>query len=71
MAPTPERSSPAGAVVEIDTLLYKGASAQRRAKELGTRITESLADPKRLERLRPVLEELLDLLPLAAGPVAG
>jgi hypothetical protein len=57
--------------VEIDTLLYKGASAQRRAKELGARITESLADPKRLERLRPVLEELLDLLPLAAGPVAG
>ncbi len=69
--PAPEAARPADTVVEIDTLLYRGASAQKRARALGTQINESLAHPKVLEGLRPLLEELIDLLPLAAEPVVG
>ena len=67
-APAAKRPEP---VVEIDTLLYRGSSAQNRAKALGEQLQTSLSDPKKMESLRPVLEELLDLLPLAAEPVVG
>ena len=58
-------------VIDIDTLLYRGAAAQERAKHLGREISECLDRPGIFLGLRPLLEELLDLLPLADEPVVG
>ena len=58
-------------VVDIDTLLYRGAAAQERAKHLGREISECLDRPGIFLGLRPLLEELLDLLPRADEPVIG
>jgi hypothetical protein len=58
-------------VVDIDTLLYRGAAAQERAKHLGREISECLDRPGIFMGLRPLLEELLDLLPRTDEPVVG
>ena len=58
-------------VVDIDTLLFRGAAAQERAKHLGREISDCLDRPGIFMGLRPLLEELLDLLPKADEPVIG
>jgi len=58
-------------VVEIDTLLYQGEAAQERVRHLGREISECLDRPGIFMGLRPLLEELLDLLPRADDPVVG
>ena len=53
------------AIVEIDTLLFRGDGAIRRVDELRPQVAAMLADSATsLADLRPVLDELLDLLPL-------
>lgn len=50
----------------IDDLLYRGDRALARAEELRAELSGILAEPTvSLERLRPLLDELLDLVPLA------
>jgi hypothetical protein len=54
------------AVVEVSSLLYVGDGAFSRAEAVRTELLAALADPGvSLAQLRPLLEELLDLLPLA------
>ena len=64
-------SVPEEPVVEIDTLLFRGAAAQERVRHLGREISECLDRPGIFMGLRPLLEELLDLLPRADDPVVG
>ncbi len=53
-------------IVPIASLLYRGHTARSRADELRAEILLLLAEPAvSLERLRPPIHELLDLLPLA------
>jgi hypothetical protein len=55
-------------IVPIASLLYRGSSALSRADEVRTEIYIILADPSvSLDRLRPHIHELLDLVPLARG----
>lgn len=63
-APTPEDEE----AVSIGALLYRGEAARTRARELAREIAECLDLPGALLGLRPLLEELLDLLPLAGEP---
>ena len=53
-------------VVPVDELLYRGARAMARAEEIRGQLSGILAEPSvELERLRPLLDELFDLVPLA------
>ena len=53
------------AVVEVSSLLYLGEGAFSRAEGVRAELLDALADPGvSLAQLRPLLEELLDLLPL-------
>jgi hypothetical protein len=53
-------------VVPVDDLLYRGARAMARAEEIRGQLSGILAEPSvELERLRPLLDELFDLVPLA------
>jgi hypothetical protein len=67
--PAPTLSGLIGAeIVPIASLLYRGASALSRADEVRTEMYIILADPSvSLDRLRPHIHELLDLVPLARG----
>ncbi|HRP08881.1 MAG TPA: hypothetical protein PLL69_10380, partial [Gemmatimonadales bacterium] len=52
--------------VAIELLLYRGDSALARAEEVRRELTLLLSEPTlSLDRLRPLLDELLDLVPLA------
>ena len=62
---------PQGPVVEIETLLFQGAAAQERVRLLGREISECLDRPGIFMGLRPLLEELLDLLPRADDRIAS
>jgi hypothetical protein len=62
---------PEGPVVEIETLLFQGAAAQERVRLLGREISECLDRPGIFMGLRPLLEELLDLLPRADDRIAS
>jgi hypothetical protein len=53
-------------VIAIDDLLLRGERALARAEEVRAGLSAILAEPTvSLERLRPLLDELLDLVPLA------
>ena len=53
-------------VVAVDLLLYRGPSALARAEEIRGHLSGILAEPSvELERLRPLLDELFDLVRLA------
>lgn len=53
-------------VVAVDVLLYRGPSALARAEEIRGHLSGILAEPTvALERLRPLLDELFDLVRLA------
>ena len=56
--------------VEIGTLLYRGEAALRRADQVRRDLSGLLRDGAELQRIRPLLDELLDLVPLALEPSA-
>jgi hypothetical protein len=51
--------------VAIDTLIYRGQAALERAVTVRHQITAELTRDTSLESLQPLLQELLDLVPLA------
>jgi hypothetical protein len=55
----------APAVVAIESLCYRGRGALERAAELRREIQARLGPGRGLVEVRPLLDELLDLLPLA------
>lgn len=53
-------------IIAMDDLLYRGSSAMARAEEIRGQLSGILAEPTvELGRLRPLLDELLDLVALA------
>jgi len=52
-------------VVSIDDLLYRGRPALLRASELRNEMRTQLERGQHIAVLRPLLDELLDLVPLA------
>jgi hypothetical protein len=56
--------------VEISTLLYRGEAALRRADQVRRELSGMLRGGAELQRIRPLLDELLDLVPLALEPSA-
>jgi hypothetical protein len=54
-----------GEAVAIDTLVYRGQAALQRAVTVRHQITVELTREASLESLQPLLQELLDLVPLA------
>jgi len=68
--PTPATSPPPAAEVEaitvaIGTLCYRGHAALERANAVRHQIAAELKGEATLESLQPLLQELLDLVPLA------
>ena len=67
--PAPPRSEVAteedGTVVPIESLLYRGRSALLRANEVRQEIDAIIAALKAERRLEPLIQELMDLVPLA------
>lgn len=61
---------PPEVVLEIDGLLYRGDAALRRADHIRRDIATLLRGGAELHRIRPLLDELLDLVPLALEPSA-
>jgi len=60
MVPAPEEPA-----VGIDTLCYRGHAALERALTVRHQIAAELNRDTSLESLQPLLQELLDLVPLA------
>ena len=60
----------AEAAVDIGTLLYRGDAALRRADIVRQDLTNLLRAGAGLSAIRPLLDELLDLVPLALEPSA-
>jgi hypothetical protein len=56
---------PAEEAVEIGTLLYRGDAALRRADAVRRDLSDLLRTGAQLGSIRPLLDELLDLVPLA------
>jgi hypothetical protein len=51
--------------VAIESLYYRGPAALQRAAAVRTEIAEALDRGSDLASIRPLLQELLDLVPLA------
>lgn len=68
-APVPT-STPVEDAVDIGTLLYRGDAALRRAETLRRELLAQLTAGAALTAVRPLLDELLDLIPLALEPAA-
>lgn len=67
----PTLPPPAAAeAVEVSTLLYRGEAALRRADQVRRELSGMLRGGAELQRIRPLLDELLDLVPLALEPSA-
>ena len=64
-AALPASAASAPAVVAIESLCYSGRGALERAAELRREIQARLGPGRGLVEVRPLLDELLDLLPLA------
>lgn len=58
-------TEPAAAIVEIGTLLYRGRGALERAGAVRSELADALRRDTPLTELRPLVEELVDLVPLA------
>ncbi len=63
----PTGSEPEAAVVPITTLLYSGSEALDRATAIREQMRDLLARDEPWESMKPLVEELLDLVPLARG----
>ena len=64
-APRPSASEPEETAVAIGTLCYTGQAALERAATVRHEINAALTRDVSLESLQPLLQELLDLVPLA------
>lgn len=64
-SPAPVTTTDIADVVDIGTLLYRGEAALRRADHVRRDLTELLRGGAELRSIRPLLDELLDLVPLA------
>lgn len=60
--------APAEAVVPIEALCYRGTAALQRAAAVRGEIAAALDRGSDLRTIRPLLQELLDLVPLALAP---
>ncbi|HET9293916.1 MAG TPA: hypothetical protein VFO06_06440 [Gemmatimonadales bacterium] len=68
--PAPAPGPEAPPVLDIGALLYRGDSALRRADAVRQVIVVRLREGADLAGVRPLLDELLDLVPLAIEPAA-
>jgi hypothetical protein len=59
------RTGPAEPAVAIETLCYRGPAALARAAAVRSELAEALERGSDLTAIRPLLQELLDLVPLA------
>ena len=64
-APRPSAPEPEAAAVTINSLCYSGQAALERALTVRHEIASALTRDASLESLQPLLQELLDLVPLA------
>jgi hypothetical protein len=64
-ATAPAAADPAAVTVEIGVLCYSGRAALERANAVRQQLADELARHGGLESIRPLLQELLDLVPLA------
>jgi hypothetical protein len=64
-ATTPAAADPETVTVEIGVLCYSGRAALERANAVRQQLADELARHGGLETIRPLLQELLDLVPLA------
>jgi hypothetical protein len=64
-APAPAAAGPVVVTVEIGVLCYRGRAALERALAVRQQLAEELARDGGLESIQPLLQELLDLVPLA------
>ena len=64
-ATTPAAADPEAVTVEIGVLCYSGRAALERANAVRQQLADELARHGGLESIRPLLQELLDLVPLA------
>jgi hypothetical protein len=64
-ATTPAAADPEAVTIEIGVLCYRGRAALERANAVRQQLADELARHGGLETIRPLLQELLDLVPLA------
>ncbi len=64
-ATTPAAADPETVTIEIGTLVYRGRAALERANAVRQQLADELARNGGLESIQPLLQELLDLVPLA------
>jgi hypothetical protein len=65
LTPAPSPAQYADEAVSIETLCYRGRAALERAASLREDLNSKLAHRADLESIRPLIQELLDLVPLA------
>ena len=53
--------------LSIEALCYRGRAALERASDVRRELVSALQQGRELAAVRPLLDELLDLLPLALG----
>jgi hypothetical protein len=64
-ATTPAAADPETVTIEIGALCYRGRAALERANAVRQQLADELARNGGLESIQPLLQELLDLVPLA------
>ncbi len=64
---SPRRAAEQLPLVEIGQLVYSGERALQRAMDLGRQITSEMSRGAQMEQLRPLIAEVIDLMPLVAG----
>ena len=65
VSPAPGTAAAPEEAIDIGTLLYRGEAALRRADQVRRDLTDLLRGGAELRSIRPLLDELLDLVPLA------
>jgi hypothetical protein len=64
-ATTPAAADPEVVTIEIGSLVYRGRAALERANAVRQQLADELARNGGIEKIQPLLQELLDLVPLA------
>jgi hypothetical protein len=64
-ATTPAAADPEVVTIEIASLVYRGRAALERANAVRQLLADELAKNGGIEKIQPLLQELLDLVPLA------
>lgn len=66
-APAPAAAPVAEAAVPIESLVYRGEPARARVRAARVELADALAHHADLATVRPLIDELLDLIPVALG----